>query len=97
MNPFLLMANGTHSNKERDPMTLTNEIAQLWAASTPPVALPPTRPPTKLPTLPKPLGCPLDHHDQANWRYAPDKHGRAGFRRVSCKSCRRFWGYSKNP
>jgi len=74
-------------------VTLTDQIAKLWAASTPPTALPTTR----LPQLPKPLGCPLDHRIPANWKYTADPHGRAGFRRVTCRSCGRFWGYDTKP
>jgi len=83
-------------------MTLTDQIAQLWAASTPPAALPTEPAPIGLPKLPRPLGCPLDHHDPDNWQYAADKYGRTAqnnlhWRRVTCKSCGRFWGYAKNP
>jgi len=93
-NPFLLGANGIHSNKERSTMTLANNIAQLWAASTPPTALPTESAPIRLPRLPKPLGCELDHRNPDYWRYTADPYGRAGFRRVTCKSCGRFYGYT---
>jgi len=75
-------------------MNLTSQIAQLWTANTPPTVLPTDSAPIRLPQLPKPLGCPLDHHDANNWQYSADPYRRAGFRRVTCKSCGRFWGYA---
>ncbi|NOY29644.1 MAG: hypothetical protein GXP28_05545 [Planctomycetes bacterium] len=68
--------------KKTRPMPLTDQIAQLWTASTPPISLP-TR---KLPQLPEPLPCELDHHDPANWKYSPDRHGRAALNNQGVES-----------
>jgi len=75
-------------------MTLTDQIAKLWAASTPPTAIPTEPAAVRLPALPKPLGCPLGHRNPDNWKCAVDPYGRAGFRRVTCKGCGRFYGYA---
>jgi hypothetical protein len=69
--------------------------AQLAALRTkgPAPAVPPPQQTTRLPSLPEPLLCELDHRNPSNWTYGPDRYGRAGFRRVTCKECRRFYGY----
>lgn len=94
------------------PADLASRLAALWQSSTP-VAKPPTPEPEptistpaaippKLPPLPPPLRCELDHGNPANWQYGADRHGRKGWRRVTCRECGEFYGYlppadSKSP
>ncbi len=101
------MAIGIHRQKARPTMTTTAgvscvgpptdlaaQVAALWAKSPALVESPPQRN-AKLPPLPEPLRCELDHRDRVNWNYGPDRYERAGFQRVTCKGCGRFYGYDR--
>jgi hypothetical protein len=71
---------------------LAGQLAALWGSTPSPMAVASS---PKLPPLLEPLRCEFDHGDPANWKYALDRYGRKGWRRVACKGCGEFFGYQQ--